>query len=92
MRDFSYEHAITGVKIAETPVETLGGILADDMGLGKTLTVLSTMLRTASISRSFAEENNQNATKLEGKGGNLNQILSRATLVIAPSSRKWFLP
>jgi SNF2 family DNA or RNA helicase len=66
----------------------LGGILADDMGLGKTLTVLSTILRTANISKSFAKENKENTSMLKENGDHSGQIFSRATLVIAPSSCK----
>jgi SWI/SNF-related matrix-associated actin-dependent regulator of chromatin subfamily A3 len=87
MRYFSYEHDITGTRTADTPIETLGGILADDMGLGKTLTVLSTILRTTKMSKSFVEENNEIITAPEGNGHGTHQILSRATLVIVPSSR-----
>jgi SWI/SNF-related matrix-associated actin-dependent regulator of chromatin subfamily A3 len=89
MRNFSCEHDITGTRTADTPNETLGGILADDMGLGKTLTVLSTILRTAKISKSFAEENNEIKVASEGNGHGADQISSRATLVIVPSSRTW---
>lgn len=88
----SYEHNITGARTADLPVETLGGILADDMGLGKTLTVLSTILRTAHMSKCHAEGTSEGTRTLEANENSTNQILSRATLVIVPSSRMWDLP
>jgi SNF2 family DNA or RNA helicase len=83
----SYEHVITGVRTADPPIETLGGILADDMGLGKTLTVLSTILRTAKMSKSYAEENNEAIAASKYGRNDTHNIFSRATLVIVPSSR-----
>ena len=83
----SYEHVITGVRTADPPIETLGGILADDMGLGKTLTVLSTILRTARMSKSYAEENNEAIAASKYGRNDTHKIFSRATLVIVPSSR-----
>ena len=58
------------------------------MGLGKTLTVLSTIIRTAKIARSYSEQNYSPPNDVEGrdlveKGSAL--IFSRATLVIVPS-------
>jgi len=84
---FRYEHDITRIKTAELPIETIGGILADDMGLGKTLTVLSTILRTAKMSKSYAAEENENTARLKGTGIGSQKIFSRATLVVVPSSR-----
>ena len=84
---FSFEHDITGTRTADVPLETLGGILADDMGLGKTLTVLSTILRTAKMSKSYAAEENENTARLKGTGIGSQKIFSRATLVVVPSSR-----
>jgi SWI/SNF-related matrix-associated actin-dependent regulator of chromatin subfamily A3 len=92
MRYFSFEHDITGTRTADAPFETLGGILADDMGLGKTLTVLSTILRTADMSKSYAEENNENRAAANGNVIVNDQVFSRATLVIVPSSRKCIYP
>jgi SWI/SNF-related matrix-associated actin-dependent regulator of chromatin subfamily A3 len=85
---FSFEHDITGTRTADVPLETLGGILADDLGLGKTLTVLSTILRTAKMSKSYAEENNESIAVSKGNEISSDQVFSRATLVIVPSSRK----
>jgi len=83
----SYEHKITGVKTADPPLETVGGILADDMGLGKTLTVLSTILRTAKMSKSYVEENDEKTSVSISTDIETQKIFSRATLVIVPSSR-----
>ncbi len=92
MSYFSFEHDITGTRTADAPLETLGGILADDMGLGKTLTVLSTILRTAKMSKSYAEENNEKLASAKGNAIDKDQVFSRATLVIVPSSRKCIYP
>jgi hypothetical protein len=91
MGSFSFEHDITGTRTADVPLETLGGILADDMGLGKTLTVLSTILRTAKMSKSYAQKNNESIAVSKGNEISNDQVFSRATLVIVPSSRKCFI-
>ncbi len=77
---YSYQHIIIAIRSQDPPIETLGGILADDMGLGKTLTVLSTIIRTAGISKQFAEENNGNH-EIRDSG---NLMYSKATLVVVP--------
>jgi SWI/SNF-related matrix-associated actin-dependent regulator of chromatin subfamily A3 len=82
---FSYENKITGKKEPMQPVETFGGILADDMGLGKTLTVLSTIIRTASSAKEYAESDTGTAKSLKSEDQEVPQIHSRATLVVVPS-------
>ncbi|KAE8449590.1 hypothetical protein EG329_007920 [Mollisiaceae sp. DMI_Dod_QoI] len=80
-----YEHLITRIKTEDEPVETIGGILADDMGLGKTLTVLSTIIRTTSSAKQYAQVNVREGKppKNDLHGG--CQVYSRATLVVVPS-------
>jgi hypothetical protein len=78
----SYEHLITGSKVTNCPVETVGGILADDMGLGKTLTMISTIVRTADTARLFAQNSEKSS---EINGGEHSKVASRSTLVIIPS-------
>lgn len=73
-----FRHVITGAK-AESSRDTTGGILADDMGLGKTLVILSTV--AASLDRAVEFVNH---TAQSDKA----RVSSKATLVIAPSSRE----
>lgn len=74
-------HTITGSRKLNTDPETVGGILADEMGLGKTLTILASIVDSLYNSREFAGE------RVRGLRPN-----SRATLVIAPSVRKYYRP
>ncbi|KUJ07728.1 uncharacterized protein LY89DRAFT_351881 [Mollisia scopiformis] len=80
-----YENKITGKKEQNRPEETFGGILADDMGLGKTLTVLSTIIRTASSAKEYAEIDRDGCELPSSRIQNVPQIPSRATLVVVPS-------
>lgn len=69
------------------PNETLGGILADDMGLGKTLTVISTIIRTATFASQFVERGNRVEKILIDDESAAKRINSRGTLVVVPSPR-----
>jgi SWI/SNF-related matrix-associated actin-dependent regulator of chromatin subfamily A3 len=66
----------------QEPEETGGGILADDMGLGKTLTMLSAIVRAVDAAMTFANKTNEYVDLDRQRG----PVLSRATLVVAPSS------
>ncbi|KAG4433274.1 hypothetical protein IFR05_011244 [Cadophora sp. M221] len=80
-----YENSITGTRTESIPNETLGGILADDMGLGKTLTVISTIIRTATFASQFAERGNRTEKILIEDQSAAKRVVSRGTLVIVPS-------
>jgi SWI/SNF-related matrix-associated actin-dependent regulator of chromatin subfamily A3 len=74
----SYQHVFTGAKRPE-PQEARSGILADEMGLGKSLVILSTIAGSLTRAREFSEVRSENPAA---------KVPSRATLILAPSSRK----
>lgn len=78
----SYQHVFTGAKRPERD-EAQGGIIADEMGLGKSLVILSTIAGTLDQAEEFV---NMDKQAQDGR-----KIRTRATLVLAPSSRKWLL-
>ncbi|KAI1376892.1 SNF2 family N-terminal domain-containing protein [Hypoxylon crocopeplum] len=77
--DVIYQHIISGTR-RQTPAESKGGILADEMGLGKTMVALSTIAASSDRAFKFASEN------LQSNDEQNSPRLSRATLVIVPSS------
>ena len=81
----SYQHLITGDKTEVPPKETGGGILADDMGLGKTLSVISTIIRTASTAILFADGDGDRQDASSQESNDSARIQSRSTLVLVPS-------
>jgi SWI/SNF-related matrix-associated actin-dependent regulator of chromatin subfamily A3 len=79
---YSYQHIFSGAKRRQ-PDEAKGGIIADEMGLGKTLVILSIIAGSLDRAEQFKGT--------ESKGGldqGQKKFASRATLVLAPSSRK----
>lgn len=74
----------TGAKRPERD-EAQGGIIADEMGLGKSLVILSTIAGTLDQAEAFVDPDRQAQDE--------RKIRTRATLVLAPSSRKqpWIL-
>ena len=83
---------ITGDKTEAIPNETGGGILADDMGLGKTLSVISTIIRTASAALSFAHDEVDHRIASNDTLKKLSRIKSRSTLVLVPSPCRFIFP
>jgi len=75
-----YRHRITGEEVIgpNRPQELGGGILADDMGMGKTFSTLALIARTIADATEWSSEPSKAGTRK-----------SRATLIIAPSLRKW---
>ena len=64
----------------------LGGILADGMGLGKTLTMIASIVASLSRAEDFATR------KLSNNGeAQTSTIPVKSTLVIVPSTCKWFI-
>lgn len=78
----SYQHVFTGAKRPQQN-EATGGIIADEMGLGKSLVILSTISGSFDRAEGFVSAENQLLQVNSGK-----KIPSKATLVLAPSSRK----
>ncbi|KAF5637162.1 SNF2 family domain protein [Fusarium sp. NRRL 52700] len=74
-----YRHRITGAESSDCPDELGGGILADDMGMGKTLTTLALITETLPLAHSWFQDIPAGSSK----------ALSRATLVIVPSTCKY---
>jgi SWI/SNF-related matrix-associated actin-dependent regulator of chromatin subfamily A3 len=81
----SFRHVLTAAKRPqrEDAKEAKGGIIADDMGLGKTLVVLSAIARSMKNATDFASNYAKDLPTLSKC-----QHASRATLVLAPSTRK----
>lgn len=79
---FSYQHVFSGAKRRQ-PDEANGGIIADEMGLGKSLVILSTIAGSLDRAKEFVASENQLLST-----GPSRTYPSRATLIIAPSSRK----
>ncbi|KAF9785606.1 hypothetical protein IL306_005429 [Fusarium sp. DS 682] len=78
-------HIFTGAKRPKQE-EAEGGIIADEMGLGKSLVILSTIAGSLDRAEKFvASENELISTEQQSK------TPSRATLILAPSSRKCWL-
>jgi SWI/SNF-related matrix-associated actin-dependent regulator of chromatin subfamily A3 len=78
----SYQHVFSGAKRPRQE-EAKGGIIADEMGLGKSLVILSTIASSLDRADDFmAAENRLLSTQL------LRKAHSRATLILAPSSRR----
>lgn len=73
---YSYLNSITKEKTCTRPQAVYGGILADDMGLGKSLTTLALITGSLDQAHSFMQ--------------NRVQKHSKATLIVAPASRKSF--
>jgi SWI/SNF-related matrix-associated actin-dependent regulator of chromatin subfamily A3 len=69
---------LTKAKVAEHD-EAKGGILADDMGLGKSLTILAAIASSLKDAASFA-------SNWKGEALLHDQVPSRATLIIVPST------
>jgi SWI/SNF-related matrix-associated actin-dependent regulator of chromatin subfamily A3 len=79
----SYQHIFSGAKRRQ-PDEAKGGIIADEMGLGKTLVILSTIAGSLDRSEQFFTSESKGDFDQAPK-----MTASRATLVLAPSSRKF---
>lgn len=77
-----YRHSIAGIKSKSTPTETGGGILADEMGMGKTLTMLALIVQSLKSAEDWCLDDQTHLTD----GIPSSKMLSRATLVVAPSS------
>ena len=77
----SFEHVLTEAKRSERH-EARGGIIADDMGLGKTLSMLSAIASSLNNAADFASAVGENLS-----GSPNTQFPSRATLILAPSTR-----
>jgi hypothetical protein len=75
----SFRHELTGAKRPQRD-EAKSGIIADDMGLGKTLVVLSAIARSLDEATVFMSSRTGNQASV--------QAVSRATLIMAPSTRK----
>lgn len=78
---YSYQHVLSGAKQPE-PTEAKGGIIADEMGLGKSLVILCTIARSLKRAGEFARTENQQTSSQPPR-----KSASKATLIIAPSSR-----
>jgi SWI/SNF-related matrix-associated actin-dependent regulator of chromatin subfamily A3 len=81
----SFRHVLTAAKRPrrEVATETKGGIIADDMGLGKTLVVLSAIAGSMKNATDFVSNYAEDLST-----SSKCQLASRATLVLAPSTRK----
>lgn len=78
----SYQHVLSGAKRPQQ-AEARGGVIADEMGLGKPLVILSTIASSLDRAEAFAmAESQQESSQLRRKQA------SKATLIIAPSSRE----
>lgn len=76
---------MTGAKRPQRD-EAKGGIIADDMGLGKTLVVLSAIAGSLNKAAEFVSNYAGDLSTLSGV-----QHATRATLILAPSTRKFHL-
>jgi hypothetical protein len=81
----SYQHIFTGAKRPKQE-EAEGGIIADEMGLGKSLVILSTIAGSLDRAEKFVTSENQLISSEQQ-----SKAPSRATLILAPSSRKCWL-
>lgn len=79
----SYRHVLTGATRPHRD-EAKSGIIADEMGLGKTLVILSTIAGSVKIGTDFASNHAKNMPT----PCKIQHHASRATLIIAPSTRK----
>lgn len=82
---YSYQHIFSGAKRPQQE-ETKGGIIADEMGLGKSLVMLSTVAGSLDRAGDFFSSQIQLFSSKSTK-----KPPSKATLIVAPSSRKAFL-
>lgn len=80
---YSYIHILTGVKRPHRD-EAKSGIIADEMGLGKTLVILSAIAGSMEIATTFVSHH----AKTMSSSPRIQYHASRATLIIAPSTRK----
>lgn len=78
----SYQHIFSGAKRPQQD-EAKGGIIADEMGLGKSLVILSTVAGSLDRAEDLVAAENQLLPTQP-----LRKAPSRATLILAPSSRK----
>src|SRR4051812_23750653 len=78
----SYQHVFSGAKRPQQD-EAQGGIIADEMGLGKSLVILSTAAGSLDRAEVFVPAENQLLPTQPPR-----KVPSRATLILAPSSRK----
>ena len=77
----SFQHVFSGAKRPQRD-EAKGGIIADDMGLGKSLVMLSTIAGSLDRAEQFVSAENQTLPSQPQP-----KVASRATLILAPSSR-----
>ncbi|KAI5843795.1 SNF2 family N-terminal domain-containing protein [Morchella snyderi] len=78
----SYLNSITKETTCERPQAVSGGILADDMGLGKSLTTLALITASLDQAHLFTWSTNSQYCPMSNR--------TRATLIVAPASRKSF--
>lgn len=79
----SYRHVFTGAK-RPLPDEARGGIIADEMGLGKSLVILSIIAGSLDRAGKFVAEHQTSDSQQQ------KEISSGATLILVPSSCKYF--
>jgi SWI/SNF-related matrix-associated actin-dependent regulator of chromatin subfamily A3 len=84
------QNILTSLKALVEPNETGGGILADEMGMGKTLSILALVLRTLGAAHNWVRQ--VDAANETALGMGRYRHRSAATLIVASSDRKSYMP